>query len=337
MESKLDHCSDPVFRVIFEGRENYRVLNERNEVFPAEVAGKVRNQSDLWPTVGDWVVGRLQPGEWVLIEKVLDRKSALVRRDPSGAREQILAANVDTLFIVTSANQDLNLNRLERYVALASAGGVRSVIVVNKIELADDPHALLDSVVERFATVDVHGVSVFESWNLESLDIYATEDQTVAFVGSSGVGKSSLTNCLLGRPRMLTQEIRADDGRGRHTTTHRELHLTDFGVWVIDTPGLRQVGLIDGAELETAFGDIEDLAMRCKYTDCRHTTEPSCAIQGALADGTLSLARWESYRKLERELAHERRKSDKALQAQEKKKWAKIHMNNRVREKLRRR
>lgn len=331
----MDHFSAPVFRIIFEGRENYRVMDQEQNVFPAEVAGKVRNQSELWPAVGDWVIGRPQPGEWVLIEEVRERTSVLARRDPDGIRDQVLAANVDTLFIVTSANHDLNLNRLERYVALAVSGHVQPVIVVNKIELANDAHALLDSVVERFPAVDVHGMSVVERWNLESLDLYATDGRTVAFVGSSGVGKSSLTNVLLGKSQMLTQGIRTDDDRGRHTTTHRELHVTNAGAWVIDTPGLRQVGLTDDVELDAAFVDIEGLAARCKFTDCRHSTEPSCAIQTALADGTLALERWENYQKLKRELAFEQRKASKALQSQEKKRWAKIHMGHRAREKLR--
>lgn len=331
----MDYRSDSVFRVVFEGRENYRVMDKEYKVVPAEVAGRLRNEADLWPAVGDWVKGSIQPGEWVRIEEVLARRTTLARKRPSGNGQQILAANVDTLFVVTSANQDLSSNRLDRYLSLALTGHVRPVIIVNKIELADDPHALLDSVVDRFPCIDIYGTSVVENWNMDCLGLYATERQTVAFLGSSGVGKSSLTNALLGNSKIATQEIRSSDGRGRHTTTHRQLHRTPSGATVIDTPGLRLVGLTDDTELSIPFGDIEELATQCKFSDCQHSTEPLCAIRRALGDGTLETCRWESYQKLNRELAFERRKSSKALQSQEKKKWAKIHMAHRARERLR--
>lgn len=329
MESKLINESTLVLRVIFESREFYRVMDQDLNIFSAEMAGRVR-KNNVWPAVGDWVFGIPQPGGWMQIVDVIERQSVLSRRSPSGT-EQILAANVDTLFIVTSANQDLNLNRLDRYVAMALGGGVRPVILINKIELAEDPHAVLDAVAMRFSSVDLYGVSVFEGWNLDCLEPYCMEGQTVAFVGSSGVGKSSLTNYLLDSNSAEVSEIRESDGRGRHTTTHRELHVLKSGAVVIDTPGIRTVRLMDDAGLESAFADIEELSSRCKFGNCAHANEPGCAVLSALEDGTLDACRLESYVKLGKEQAYERRRGDKALQAQEKKKWAKISMANRAR------
>ncbi len=320
------------FRIVFANRERFRVMDQYLNIFDAALAGKIRNQSTLWPNVGDYVSGVPQPGGWISIEAVIDRISVLERRGPDG-RAQVLAANVDTLFIVTSANQDLNLNRLERYVAMAISGGVAPVIVINQIELAADPYGILDLVAERFSSVNVLGTSVIEGWNLDAIAEYAEAGRTVAFVGSSGVGKSSLTNAILGAFHMQVSAIREDDDRGRHTTTHRELLVAPSGAMVIDTPGLRTVGLGDDADLELAFADIESLARQCRFTDCRHSTEPGCAILSALESGELQTERWENYIKLGRELAFERRKTNKALQSEEKKKWAKIHMANRERRK----
>lgn len=330
----MEFSSRPVFRIIFESREHYRVMDTQRRIFAAELAGRVRQPGELWPAVGDYVIGRPQPGDWFLIEQVVERRTLLERRDPVGGPSQVLAANVDTLIIVTSANQDLNLNRLDRYVLLATSGGIRPVIVVNKIELAENPHQLLDTVAARFSTIDVIGMSALEGWNLDALDAYTTNGQTIAFVGSSGVGKSSLTNALLHGTPMTVQAIRSDDDRGRHTTTHRALHVTASGAVVIDTPGIRTVGLTLDSDLESAFADIDGLATHCRFTDCQHDAEPDCAIRNALASGALDAARWASFQKLERELAFERRKASKHLQSEEKKRWAKLHTTHRQRIKL---
>lgn len=259
------------------------------------------------------------------IQSVNQRQSWLSRRATSG-QEQFLAANIDTLFIVTSANQDLNLNRLDRYVILAKAGNVTPVFVVNKIELARDPNALLDQTAARLPDVNILGTSAVEGWNIDAIKDYASPGKTVAFVGSSGVGKSSLTNALLGDNRSRTSAIREDDDRGRHTTTHRELHLTPDRSFVIDTPGLRTVGLTDEANPGSAFPEIDELASRCRFSDCAHATEPGCAIHAALESGELQPERWDHFLKLNRELAFARRKGNKALQSLEKKRWAKISM-----------
>ncbi|MEQ1721723.1 MAG: ribosome small subunit-dependent GTPase A, partial [Pseudobdellovibrio sp.] len=270
----MNNNSNLVFRIIFESREQYRVIDENFKVYLATITGNMRFTSQDLPAVGDWVQGSLQSGDWVLIDAIGERSSVLARADSSGSR-QILATNVEVLFIVTSANHDLNMNRLDRYIIMAQSGGVKPVIVINKIELSENPEQLVGEVAERFNGIDVHGVSFYENWNLEQLSSYATHGRTLAFVGSSGVGKSSLTNYLIGGEAAAVGDVRESDSRGRHTTTHRELHITDSGAVVIDTPGLRSVGLSDDAGLEEAFADIMVLAEKCKFSDCRHETEPN--------------------------------------------------------------
>lgn len=310
------------FRVIFESRENYRLLDEKHNICPATISGNARN-AEFFPTVGDWVTGSFQPGGWVLIAEIEPRYSELIRSSGAQQRPQILAANVNTLFIVTSANQDFNLNRLERYVGMAIAGNVQPVILINKIELAAKPQDYIEQAATRFANVDVHGVSAAQQWNLEVFELYQKSEATLAFAGSSGVGKSSLTNALLGKNLVDTSEIRERDGRGRHTTTHRELHVIPGGCYVIDTPGLRSLSLSGDSDLNPVFGDIQNLERQCRFSDCQHQTEPGCAVLGALDSGELDEQRWKNYGKMQRELAFESRKQSKALQSETKKQWAK--------------
>ncbi|MGZ3691749.1 MAG: ribosome small subunit-dependent GTPase A [Pseudobdellovibrio sp.] len=314
------------FRVIFESREQYRLMDEAENIYGGEISGAYRNSLQEWPAVGDWVEGRRQKGEyedWILIEELKERKSLIARSENSAKGRQVLAANVDTMFVVTSANHEFNLNRIERYLALSTQKTIQQVIVLNKIELCPQPVAFVNSLKERFPCIPVCAVSVVEKLNLESLQRYLQAGSTVTFVGSSGVGKSSLTNYLLGYEKLHTSEIREADSRGRHTTTHRELILTPGKAAIIDTPGLRSVGVSDEAEVDSLFADIESCFAICKFTNCRHTTEPGCEIQHRLNNGELSEERWQSYCHLQREVAFERRKTDKLLRSQEKKKWAK--------------
>lgn len=331
MELKLNLINNNVFRVIFESRENYRLVDENQNILNAEMSGYFRQHSPVWPAVGDWVNGSRQvgaEGDWLLIEEVLPRTSEIKRLGVSkDGSPQTLAANVDVLFIVTSANQDLNFNRLDRYILLAQAAGVNPVVLINKIELSHDPRSVLDQVAERYVNIDVHALSAVEKINLEVFDLYLHPNTTVAFVGSSGVGKSSLTNYLLDDEQMQTSEIREGDSRGRHTTTHRELLMAKNNVAIIDTPGLRSVGLTDEVGFESLFADVENLIQQCKFSDCQHKNEPKCAVIESLQNGDLSEERWVSYNKMQREVSYQQRKVDKALQSNEKKKWSQISKN----------
>ena len=311
------------FRVIFESREHYRLIDENKITHAGEISGFFRHSVQSWPAVGDWVEGTAQPGGWILIERVLPRKTLLSRSDPGGVRPQILAANVDVLFVVTSANADFNLNRIERYVAMAIAGGVLPVIVINKIELAENAEALLGEAESRFAGVKVHGVSALEGRNLAALLNYAKPGVTVAFAGSSGTGKSSLTNFLTGSRVMPVSAIRESDSRGRHTTTHRELQYFTDNCAVIDTPGLRSVGLAEGADVDSVFTEISGRARLCRFRNCRHQTEPGCAVKAAVDSGEIAPDRMQNYNKLGRELAFEARKQSKVAMSETKKLWAK--------------
>jgi ribosome biogenesis GTPase len=291
MELNLNLINNNVFRVVFESRENYRLLDENQQILDAEMSGHFRQNSPVWPAVGDWVKGSLQKGaegNWLVIEELLPRTSEVKRPDVSGnGRMQILAANVDILFVVTSANHDLNFNRLDRFILLAQATGVKPVVLINKVELCEDPRKILDQLAERYESIDIHALSAVEKINLEVFDMYLKPNTTIVFVGSSGVGKSSLTNYLLDSEEMLVSEIRESDSRGRHTTTHRELQMAKNNVAIIDTPGLRSVGLTDEVDFESLFADLENLMQQCKFRDCRHENEPKCAVLEALHNGEL--------------------------------------------------
>lgn len=319
------------YRVVFESRENYRLTDEKGNILSGEISGTYRSSEAQWPVVGDWVYGRRLPGEyedWILIEELQPRKSVLKRKDADGrsSKNQVLAANIDVIFIVTSANDDFNLNRIERYLSLVAAEEIQPVILLNKIEVSENSKSYLQMLAERFPQVPIHGVSALAN-NLNGIQSYIAKGSTVTFVGSSGVGKSSLINAILGRQQMQTGGIREDDSKGRHTTTHRELILTENGSAIIDTPGLRSVGLTEDSQAGAWFSDIEKLFATCKFGDCRHESEPDCAVRGALESGDLEQDRWDNYLQIQKEIRFEQRKASKALQSEEKKKWAKISVS----------
>jgi ribosome biogenesis GTPase / thiamine phosphate phosphatase len=274
------------------------------------------------PAVGDWVAARPLPGERkALIEAVLPRRTAFTRKEAwRRTAEQVVAANVDTVFLVSAFGRDLNVRRLERYLAAAWESGAEPVIVVNKADLATDPAGDLAAVEAIAFGVPVHAVSAATGEGLEELTRYLLPGRTIALLGSSGVGKSTLVNRVSGRPVLATAETRAD-GRGRHTTTHRELVAIPGGALLLDTPGMRELqlwGTEDG--LDRTFADVAALASRCRFGDCAHETEPGCAVRAALADGSLEPARWESFRKLERELHWLEVRQNARLSADERKK-----------------
>jgi ribosome biogenesis GTPase len=329
-------------RVAVEQRGLYTVLTADGDV-PAELAGKLRHESQgrgQLPAVGDWVALQLRPGGRATIRAVLPRRTSFSRKvNLAETEEQVLAANVDTVFLVQSLNEDLNLRRLERYLATAWESGSQPLIVLNKADLCSDEElAVHVADVEAIAFgVGVHPVSAVTGEGLETLDAYLEAGRTVAFLGSSGVGKSTLINFLLGREQLATQEIRPD-GRGRHTTSHRELILLPGGGLVVDTPGLRELQLWESSDgVQEAFEDVAELENRCRFADCAHETEPGCAVREAIRSGTLGRERLDSYRKLQRELARLETRRDARLQSLERKKWRAFSKQQRRNPKTRRR
>ncbi|NLJ17874.1 MAG: ribosome small subunit-dependent GTPase A [Globicatella sulfidifaciens] len=295
-------------RVSTQTKNVYKVITENGEIF-AETSGKFYyNVKDLseFPAVGDFVmIDRIDNSQGNgIIHHVLTRKSVFARK-VAGSKEdlQVVATNIDTVFICMSLNNDFNLRRLERYLSIAWDSGAIPVVVLTKSDLCTEIEERLKEVSSVAIGADVHVTTSTSNIGYQSLKRYLTEGQTVAFIGSSGVGKSTLINQLLGRDVLDTYEIRSDD-KGRHTTTRRELIvLPDSGV-VIDTPGMRELGIIS-ADLSKTFVDVENLATACKFNDCTHTNEPKCAVQKAIKDGNLSVERLESYRKLEKETKYE--------------------------------
>lgn len=255
-------------------------------------------------------------GDWVLVEHEADRvvrlieRRSLIERVAAGGehRRQSIAANIDTLFIVTSCNDDFNLSRLERYLALAYEAGVEPVLVLTKADLSDQADDYVAKTLSTLAGLTVLAINATDAAAVAELAPWLNAGRTVAFVGSSGVGKSTLTNSLLGDAPQLTQGIREDDARGRHTTTAREMFPTASGAWVIDTPGMRElrVGAVESV-LGAVFDDIEALARQCRFRDCHHQGDADCAVERALAEGTLDHRRFANYRKLQREAAEAQR------------------------------
>ncbi len=316
-------------RVVLEYNHLYRVLGAGGELL-ADVAGRLRHEAvsraEL-PAVGDWVAVEPRREEArATIQAVLPRKSRFVRKAAGTRTEpQVVGANIDTVLLVTSLDRDFNLRRLERYLVVARESGARPVIVLSKADLCDDVESKLAEVQTIAAGVPAHAVSVAAPGGLEELAQYFGRGQTVALLGSSGVGKSTLINHLVGREAQKVREVRAHDGRGQHTTTRRELiHLPQGGL-VLDTPGMRELQLWDAGEsFPEAFDDIEALALNCRFSDCQHQNEPGCAIQAALAAGTIDAARYQSYEKLQKELQHVARKQDVNAQITERKRWKKL-------------
>jgi ribosome biogenesis GTPase len=273
----------------------------------AQVTGQFRHQVEdplMFPAVGDWVVAEFH-GEHSLatIHHLLPRTSQFVRKVAGITTEgQIVAANVDTVFLMSGLDGDFNLRRIERYLVTAWESGASPVVVLNKADVCADLDDVVTQVESIAIGVPIHPISATTGQGLECLDSYLLPGKTVALIGSSGVGKSTLTNYLLGQHQQATRSVRADDSRGRHTTTHRQLLLLPSGALLIDTPGMRELQLwSDGSGLQATFGDIESLAEDCKFHDCQHDTEPGCAVKRAIALGTLDPRRLQSYQKLQRE------------------------------------
>lgn len=308
-----------------------KALTKDGEV-KARVAGRLR-QEGMYPAVGDWVaLARDESGTYT-IKAILPRKSKISRKDAGRVTgEQVIVTNIDAAFIMTSLNKDLNLRRLERYLAIVRQSGAEPVIVLSKADICADIDASVRAVMEIATDVPVYAISATLKTGIEQLSPYLREGRSVALLGSSGVGKSTLINALEGVERQKVADIREDDSRGRHTTTARELIILASGGVIVDNPGMRELQLWDADEgLQSTFADIEALGAQCRFSDCRHETEPGCAIRKALQDGTLSEIRLESYRKLQRELLAIERKKNPELMAAERKKWKKLgHMGKEI-------
>ena len=288
---------------------------------------------DELPAVGDWVAARPLPGEQkALIEDVLPRRSAFTRKEAwRRTVEQVVAANVDTVFLTSSLGPDLNPRRLERYLVGAWESGAQPAIVLTKADLEPE-HADAVLGVEGVAFgVPVHVVSAVSGAGLEELEPYLGRGRTVALLGSSGVGKSTLVNRLAGREVLATREVR-EDGRGRHATTHRELVPLPGGGLLLDTPGMREFQLWAREEsLDGTFEDVAALAAECRFNDCAHESEPGCAVLAALADGSRPVERWESYGKLQRELRALEIRRSKRLRSEERRRWRAVARRRRAR------
>jgi ribosome biogenesis GTPase / thiamine phosphate phosphatase len=325
-------------RVAEEQRGSYRILTTRGLCY-AELSGRYRHRANegetALPCAGDWVMARVPAGledrgvsteDPSLIHRVLERRTSFTRR-AAGTRSvpQVVAANVDTFFLVQSLNRDLNLRRLERYLALLWESGAEPVLVLSKADLCEDPEPIVDAAREAALGVSVVVVSARVPGGLDPLAPYLSEGRTAALIGSSGVGKSTIVNELVGQELMRVREIREDD-RGRHTTTSRHLVPLPSGGMLLDTPGMRTVLLWEGEEgLDQTFEEIAALAATCRFTDCRHELEPGCAVRNALETGALDAARWQSYTKLLREARHQAMKTNVRLRQEEHRRVRRLH------------
>jgi len=324
-------------RVIVQQRGLYVLAAPTGEV-NALLSGRFAHAAEAgaYPVAGDWVAAAVRTAEAsATIHHLLPRRSAFVRKAIGGGA-QVVAANVDVAFLVASLNADLNPRRIERYLATAWESGASPVVVLTKADLCDDPEAHKASVEAVALGVPVHVVSAVTGQGLADLSASFAPGQTAALLGSSGVGKSSLVNALAGATLMATQAIREQDARGRHTTTHRELVLLPGGRLLLDTPGMRELGLWDAqAGVATTFADIEALFMECRFRDCAHGAEPGCAVRAALMDGALDAGRWRSYAKLQREAARLARRDNPHQRSELRKIWVQRAKHHRVQKKRR--
>lgn len=308
------------------------------ELVPAVCTGRLLHttlaRAEL-PAVGDWVAVRPRPGEArVDIHAVLQRRTRFSRRAAGPlAEEQVVAANLDTVFLLTALDHNYNRRRIERYLAIAWESGAQPVVVLSKSDLHPDPAATQAEVAAVAPGVPVVVLSAASGEGVDALAPWLRPGQTVALLGSSGVGKSTLINRLLATERQLTGAISEAVNKGRHTTTRRELFITPTGALVVDTPGMRELQLWDADPdaVEETFADIGALAAHCRFHDCRHATEPGCAVQAALDVGTLDGARWQSYQKLQREQAYAARRADANLARADRMSWKKISQAQRAR------
>ena len=310
-------------------REQYRLYTARGEMRAEAIGALLYRAVDgsEWPAVGDWVAAQIVgPGE-AMIHAVLPRKTVFSRRAAGGReREQVITANIDLALVVCGLDRDFNLRRIERYLILARESGADAAVVLNKADLCADPQARIREVAQVAGAAPAVSICARSADAIEPVLALIAGSRTVALLGSSGVGKSTLVNRLLGEECQQVQEVRDSDSRGRHTTTWRELWPLPGGGAIIDTPGMRELQLWAGQEsLDSAFDDIAEIALQCRYRDCAHGVEEGCAVQSALRDGALDEERWQSYEKLRAEVAWHERKTDLSAALAQNQRWKKIH------------
>ncbi len=331
------HSGFSAAKVISENRNNYIIVHEHGEAI-AECTGKllysVESPTDL-PKVGDWVVVNILSDEQKgIIHHVLPRFSKFSRKIVGKkTEEQIVGVNLDCVFIVQSLDQNFNLRRLERYLLLAKEGNIEAIIILNKADLCDHIEAKVELIRQSSILNQVLVVSTLYLTGIDDLQSCLEPGKSYAFVGSSGVGKSSLVNVLLGKQIQTTQEVRNTDSKGKHTTTRRELIMLDSKAWLMDTPGMREIHLwADEESLHSTFQEISILSRECHFTDCTHTSEIKCAVKKAIEEGNLEESRYRSYLKLQREIEY--LESDKGYLRMKEKKFKKLHKELKERQKL---
>lgn len=308
-------------RVTAQFSKQYRIVTETGER-TAMVTGKYEFEATSradFPAVGDWLLVELLQGEpRAVIHCLLPRATAMTRREAGSIPdEQVIAANTDTIFIVNALNQDFNVRKIERYLISVWESGAQPVVLLTKADLCEDPEDYVAQVMSSAPGVPVHAVSSVQDQGKEAIAPYLVPGHTVAITGSSGAGKSTLLNWLSGQEVQRVQDIREEDARGRHTTTHRELFLLPEGAIMVDTPGMRELQLWDSSGgWEETFSEVEELARQCRFNDCRHESETGCAVQHALQEGALDRGRFNNYKKTEKELAYLARKERSATRKQ---------------------
>lgn len=309
-------------RVIAVHKERYKLVCEKGECYGRLKTKEYYVELEDFPTAGDFVIISYNPSGDSLIVKTLQRRTVFTRKDPNPNKaEQAVAANFDYVFIMQSLNHDFNPKRLERYLTLAWQSGAMPIVVLTKADLPDDFSSQLTTAELYAMGAPVHAVSSQSGYGIDELKRYLAPGKTVVFLGSSGVGKSSLVNALAGEEIMATSDIREDDSKGRHTTTHRELIMLENGAMIIDTPGMRSLGMWDvRGGIENAFADVEQYLGCCKFTNCRHESEPGCAIKAAIETGELTRERFESYIALQKEARYS---DDKDSFLRDKREWHK--------------